>query len=314
VERLARFLQHLDVEKGASARTVAAYGRDVDAFLADAREREGWDPEAPGAWTRLAADRGLLRGHLARLRRAGRAPSTVDRKLAAVRAFFRFLVLDGELAALPEGAGRAGGGRRRPLPHQLAEETVEQLLERPDPTSRRGRRDRALLEMIYGLGLRLSETVGLDLADLDVPEERVRVVGKGDKERRLPLLGATVAALRPWLEDRLDSRDLQDLLDGRLAGARAARPLFTGRGERRISPRTVQALVARYAGELAGLRGVSPHVLRHSFATHLLDGGAGIRVVQELLGHEHLATTQIYTHLSRARLREEFLKAHPRSR
>ncbi|HPF33974.1 MAG TPA: tyrosine-type recombinase/integrase [Candidatus Krumholzibacteria bacterium] len=310
-----RFLRHLSVEKGASPRTVAAYGRDLAAFLADVREHAGWEDSAPDAWSRLADDRVLLRGHLARLRRAGRAPSTVDRKLAAVRAFFRFLVLDGRLTALPEAAGRtAGGGRRRPLPHQLSEETVDQLLALPDASTPRGRRDRALLEMIYGLGLRLSEVVGLDLSHLDVPDERVRVLGKGDKERLLPLLGATVAALRPWLEDLLEPRDLQDLLDGRLSGARAARPLFTGRRDRRISPRTVQALVARYAGELAGLRGVSPHVLRHSFATHLLDGGAGIRVVQELLGHEHLATTQIYTHLSRARLREEFLKAHPRAR
>lgn len=315
MERLERFLQHLAVEKGASPRTVEAYGRDVGAFLADVAARDGWDAAADGAWPRLASDRNLLRGHLARLRRDGRAPATMDRKLAAVRAFFRFLVLDGLLASLPEAAVRgAGGGRRRPLPHQLSEETMEKLLELPDASTPRGRRDRALFEMIYGLGLRLSEVVGLDLTHLDVPEERVRVLGKGDKERLLPLLGATVAALRPWLEDRLDARDLQDLLDGRLTGARAARPLFTGRGERRISPRTVQARVARFAGELAGLRGVSPHVLRHSFATHLLDGGAGIRVVQELLGHEHLATTQIYTHLSRARLREEFLKAHPRSR
>lgn len=310
------FLKHLASEKGHSPRTVEGYGRDVRRFL-ESVVAAGSDAAADDAtcWKALAEDRTVLRRHLAGLRRADLGAASIDRHLASIRAFYRFLVLEGVLGKLPEQLGRGSrGGRERKLPTLLAEETLESLLELPDLSCVRGRRDRAILEMIYGLGLRLSETVALDMGSLDLPGERVRVTGKGNKERILPLLGPAATALQAHLADRLDTVGLQQVLDGRTTSGTAHVPVFTGRGERRIHPRTIQARVARYAGELAGLKGVSPHVLRHSFATHLLDGGAGIRIVQELLGHEHLATTQIYTHLSRARLSEEFRKAHPRSR
>jgi site-specific recombinase XerD len=309
------FLDHLAIEKGLSPRTVEGYGRDVRAFLSDvvaSGHPEAADHKAE--WRRLAEDRSVIRGHLAALRRRDLGPASIDRHLASIRAFYRYLVLEGVLGKLPEQLARGvGGGRERKLPTQLSEEILEALLELPDTSQVRGRRDRAVFEMIYGLGLRLSEVVGLDMGALDLPEERVRVLGKGNKERMLPLMGPAAAALRAHLDDRLDTLELQKVLDGRAGTELAKTPVFTGRGARRIHPRTVQARVAKYAGELAGIKGVSPHVLRHSFATHLLDGGAGIRIVQELLGHEHLATTQIYTHLSRAKLREEFRKAHPRS-
>ncbi len=316
MELLSAFLDHLRLEKGHSPRTVEGYGRDVRAFLTGvvaAGHADAADSRAP--WGRLAEDRSVLRGHLASLRNRGLEPATIDRKLASVRAFYRFLVLEGVLSTLPEQLGRGiGGGRRRTLPKQLPEEVVERLIELPDTATPRGRRDRALFELIYGLGLRLAEAVGLDLGALDLPGERVRVTGKGDKERILPLAGITARALLEHLGGRLEPDLMSRVLDGRTPADALGLPVFTGRRDRRIHPRTVQARVARYAQELAGVSGVSPHVLRHSFATHLLDGGAGIRVVQELLGHEHLTTTQIYTHLSRARLREEFRKAHPRSR
>lgn len=316
MDRVLEFRRHLAAEKGSSPRTVSAYGRDLDDFVADARAA-GHLPEAPadGDWRNLFAERPALRDHLAQLRRRGRSKSTVARHLAAIRGFARYLHLDGVLPALPPAlsAGHASAGRERRLPRDLSEELVEALLALPDASTPRGRRDRAILESVYGLGLRLAEVVGLNLGDLDFPGERVRVRGKGDKERLQPLLGATATALVTHLEGILDAESLLALRDGTLRGTGRTQPVFAGRQGRRIAHRTVQAMVARHAGELAGLRGVSPHTLRHSFATHLLDGGAGIRVVQELLGHEHLATTQIYTHLSRARLREEFRKAHPRS-
>ena len=312
---LEKFLSHLTIEKGSSPRTVEAYGRDTRAFLLHAADRHDWNQVGPSAWQELAGNKDCLRTHLADMRRRDLAPSSINRKLASIRAFFHFLVLEGEIPAMPEMLrGGVTGGRERPLPKMLAEEVVESMLDSPDPSLQIGRRDRALLEMAYGLGLRLSEIVGLNIGDLDWPDERIRILGKGDKERMLPLIGATRSRLVPWLKDRLSDEEYLNLEDGRTRSDTAQMPLFTGRASRRINPRTIQYRVAHYAGELAGLRGVSPHVLRHSFATHLLDGGAGIRIVQELLGHEHLATTQIYTHLSRARLREEFLKAHPRSR
>ncbi|MFO7652972.1 MAG: tyrosine-type recombinase/integrase [Candidatus Krumholzibacteriia bacterium] len=311
---LSPFLQHLTVERGLSPRTVAAYERDLASFLATARSLGVLPPgAATGDLSRLEGQRALVRAHLARLRAAGRSPATVDRHLAAIRGLYRYLALAGLVGAAPENLVRGSGGRRRPLPRELGEEMTERLLALPDTGTPRGRRDRAILELLYGLGLRLAELVGLDVGDVDLPGGTVRVLGKGSKERVLPLAGEADRALRVHLADRLDPAAWHDLRDGILRGGLGRRPVFEGRPGRRIGRRTVQALVGRYAERLAGITGISPHTLRHSFATHLLDGGAGIRVVQELLGHRHLATTQVYTHLSRARLRDAFRQAHPRA-
>ncbi len=311
---LQPFLDHLAVERGLSVRTREHYARDLTAFLATATELGAVPVDCgPADWPDLAR-RGLVRAHLARLRRLDRSRATVDRHLASIRAFFRWLQLTGRIATLPDDLTAGRGGRERRLPVMLGEQLVERLLAAPDPATARGRRDRALLEMIYGLGLRLSEVVGLDLGDLDLIDGRVEVEGKGGKERLLPLCGAAADALDDHLAGRLDPADLLALRDGRPGRELARRPVFEGRPGRRIAPRTVQQRVAHHATELAGIAGVSPHTLRHSFATHLLDGGAGIRIVQELLGHGHLATTQIYTHLSRSAVREAFLRAHPRAR
>ncbi len=314
-QRLQPFLAHLEHEQGASPRTVAAYARDVGQFLTEAEDAGLLGPaDGPGAWRDLEGQRVLIRDHLARLRQLGRSRATVARHLAAIRTFYRYLRLTRAIGAAPESLARGTGGRERRLPRDLTEQHVASLLELPDPRTARGRRDRALLELIYGLGLRLAEVVGLDLRHVDLPGERVRVLGKGNKERILPLCGCAREALDAYLDDRLDAAQRLALSDGALPAAAGRLPLFEGRPGRRIGRRTVQARVHFYAARLAGLTGVSPHTLRHSFATHLLDGGVGIRVVQELLGHAHLATTQIYTHLSRERLREVFQQAHPRAK
>ena len=309
------FLEYLAVEKGMSPRTVEAYGRDVAGFLATAVAFGILDdPAGPDQWRKLDDQRGLIRGHLALLRRQERRLTTLDRHLAGIRAFYRYLLATGQVASVPDNLTTGRGGREKRLPRDLTIDMTEQIINLPDTDTPKGLRDRAILEMIYGLGLRLAELVGLDLGHLDFPQGRVRVLGKGNKERFLPLAGCAATALDAYLASRLDPATWHDLRDGVFRWDAAATPVFEGRPGRRIARRTVQVRVARYATELAGVSGVSPHTLRHSFATHLLEGGAGIRVVQELLGHQNLATTQIYTHLSRGRLRESFLSAHPRAR
>ena len=312
---LQPFLDHLAHERGLSPRTVEAYGRDVEAFLATAMEQRVLKrPAGPDQWAKLEDASRLLRAHLARLRREGKQIRSVDRHLAGIRAFFRYLKLSGVVETAPANIRTSRGGRERPLPRDLTVELAAGLVDRPDTSTARGLRDRALLEMIYGLGLRLAEIVGLDLGDLDLGQGRVRVLGKGNRQRVLPLGGCAADALAAYLKDRLDAGVWLDLEDGRLRGPEAKQYVFEGRPGRRIGRRTVQQRVAHYAAELAGAAGVSPHTLRHSFATHLLDGGAGIRAVQELLGHRNLSTTQIYTHLGRGRLRAAYDAAHPRAK
>lgn len=312
---LQPYLEYLALERGMSPRTVEAYGRDVSLFLQTAVAFGVLqEPADRTQWNNLDGQRGIIRGHLAVLRREERRLTTLDRHLAGIRSFYRYLEATGQVASVPANLTAGKGGRERRLPRDLNIEMASRLLEMPDVSTDRGRRDRALLEMIYGLGLRLAEVVGLDLGDISFDAGRVKVLGKGSKERILPLAGYAEESLREYLGQRLEPEVWQDLTDGVIRGANHSRPVFEGRPGRRISRRTVQSRVEKYATELAGLAGVSPHTLRHSFATHLLDGGAGIRVVQELLGHRHLATTQIYTHLSRGKLREGFTAAHPRAK
>lgn len=312
---LKPYLEYLALERGMSPRTVEAYGRDVGGFLASAVAFGVLEsPPDRTQWAKLDGERGIIRGHLAVLRRENRRLTTLDRHLAGIRSFYRYLETTGLVSAVPANLTLGRGGREKRLPRDLNVEMAGRLLEMPDVATERGRRDRALLEMIYGLGLRLAEAVGLDLGDIDFDAGRVKVLGKGNRERILPLAGCAEQALRNYLEARLEPATWQNLMDGIVGKDVGRQPVFQGRPGRRISRRTVQSRVAKYATELAGMAGVSPHTLRHSFATHLLDGGAGIRVVQELLGHRNLSTTQIYTHLSRGKLRDGFTAAHPRAK
>jgi site-specific recombinase XerC len=312
---LQPFLEHLTVEKSASPRTIAAYRRDINLFLKTATDMAVVSKDTMEMDFHVLDDqRILVRTHLAGWRRQGRTKATVARHLASIRAFYRYLRLVGIIQTIPNNLLSGSGGRERKLPRDLTEAHISHLLELPDGRHERGRRDRALLELIYGLGLRLAEVVALDLQHLDLPQQLVRVLGKGNKERILPLLGCALEALSDYLSRRLPPTLWLELRDGAVRPTEARQPVFEGRRGRRIARRTVQQRIDHYAGRLAGLTGVSPHTLRHSFATHLLDGGAGIRIVQELLGHQHLTTTQIYTHLTRAQLQEIFRVAHPRAK
>ncbi len=312
---LEPYLRHLEIEQGVSPHTTEAYGRDVASFLETACAFGILQqPVNEQQLSRLEDQRGLLRGHLALLRKLERRRTTVDRHLAAIRSFYKYLLVTHVLKNVPDNLGSGRGGREQRLPKDLTLELTEQMLAQPDPTSLKGCRDKAMLEMIYGLGLRLAELVALDLGSIQWDEGRVRVLGKGNRERILPLAGCAKSALNDYLEMRLDPDLWCRYQEGVATAPELALPVFDGRRGSRIARRTVQSRVAHYAGELAGVSGVSPHTLRHCFATHLLEGGAGIRVVQELLGHQNLSTTQIYTHLSRGRLKESFINAHPRAR
>jgi integrase/recombinase XerC len=285
------FLRHLAGERNLSPHTVAAYRRDLGQFL------EHMAAAGPGA--RL--DRETVRSWLAELRTRGAAGATLARKVSALRTWIRFLLREGQLE-------RVGGlprvrRLRRTLPPFLTEEQAGRAVTLPPATTRRGRRDRAILELLYGSGLRVRELVALDAGDVDLDRRLVRVRGKGRRERSVPLGRASAAALRDYLAAGAE----------RATGEKAGEPLFRGRGGRRLGARGVQYLVERWLRRLPGVREAHPHLLRHTFATHLLDRGADLRAVQEMLGHRSLRSTQIYTHLTAERLREAYRRAHPRS-
>lgn len=292
---VAAFLDHLTAVRNLSARTVDAYRRDLAALSAFLhRRRGGLAPSAAGE-----AD---LEAWLAAERAAGRAASTRARRLAAARAFFRYLREDGVRADAP-GEALEGPRRRRPLPRVLSAEEVERLLAAPDPRTPRGLRDRAMLEILYACGLRVSELVGLRAGQLELRRGLVRVRGKGGRERWVPLGGKAVEALETYLESGRPA-----LIRGR------SDVVFPGRGGR---PLTRQAfwMAIRRLGKGVGIAPsrLSPHVVRHSFATHLVERGADLRTVQQLLGHRDISTTEIYTHVARERLRRLYDEHHPRA-
>jgi len=293
---IERFLRHLAAERGGSPLTVKSYREDLlqlEEFLVSAGCR------APGEASSV-----LLRRFAAGLHAAGYAASTVARKLASMRSFYAFGQREGWVRVNPAKPLRSPR-RPRKLPKFLTADEIARLLAAPRPGQPGGRRDRAILELMYSAGCRVRELVNLDDADLDLRNATVRVRGKGRRER-LGIVGSHAqASLRDWLAER-------PVVAG--TPRTAARPLFTNRFGGRLSVRGVARLLEKHLA-VAGLAGkASPHTLRHSFATHLLDAGADIRSVQELLGHKSLVTTQIYTHVTTSRLLDAFDKAHPRAR
>jgi integrase/recombinase XerC len=271
---------------GRAAATRAAYLSDVTAF-ADWMSRSDVDgPEG--------VDRIHLRRYLASLGTRKLARATIARKAAALRCYFSWLVRQGRIDADPARSLRApsGGGR---LPRVLSSGEVSSLLDAPGATPV-DRRDLAVLELLYAAGLRVSELCGLDRADIDLRGRTVTVLGKGGKQRRVPIHDAAVAALRAWFDDG------REAMDGPPEAA------FVNRRGARLGPRDVRRILDRRSASPT-----HPHALRHTYATHLLDGGADLRVVQELLGHASLATTQVYTHVSKERLRAVYGETHPRA-
>ena len=289
---LAAHLRALRLEKGLSERTVESYGRDLAQFASFLQARDS---------ALLSASPEDVRQFLA----GGQwRPATRARKTAALRSFYQRAALVGLLSADPTGS-LPGPRLESELPRTLSVEEVERLLAGPrgDP---RGLRDRALLETLYGAGLRASEALGLRLQDIDLDVGFVRTVGKGDKERVVPLGRKAIEALRAYNERG------RPLLGG--AGRIKAPELFLNDRGRRLSRQGLHLVIKKYA-RLAGLPSdVSAHTLRHSFATHLLEGGADLRAVQEMLGHADLSTTQIYTHVTSAHLQKIYRDAHPRAR
>lgn len=297
-EALAEYLRHLALEKNASAHTVKSYREDLTQAVQFFRTKLGsQSPRTEQLTTRL------LRAHLAWLSEQGYARSTIGRRLASIRSWCRFLCRQGTLSSNP-AMGLRGPRQDRRLPHFVSREDMTRLLETPPADAPLGLRDRAILETLYSAGLRVSELTGLDVVDVELADGVATIRGKGRKER-LALLGPpAVAAIGRWLPERQN-----------VAGPRAdTQPaLFLNRSGTRLSSRSVGRLMEKYLKQAGLDPRTSPHTLRHSFATHLLDAGADIRSVQELLGHRSLGTTQVYTHVSTQRLRDSYHKAHPRA-
>ena len=293
-ELLSEFLRHLAADN-ASPHTCEAYRRDVVAFF----EEELQDIDTIEALATVTRDG--IRMHLAGMTRAQRNPRTVARRLSALRRFFRFWIDRGALHQDPT-LGLQAPRRQKTLPRFVDESGVLRVLDLPDLQATNGKRDRAILEVFYGTGMRLSELVGLNRQDVDAEGESLLVRGKGNKERLLPLTGLVRRSLLAYLQPVPEN-----------VPAPPRQPVFLGRAGKRISRRSVQRIVADAIRRTAAASQASPHVLRHSFATHLLNAGADLRAVQELLGHSRLATTQVYTHVSMERARRAYERAHPRA-
>ncbi len=308
--QLEEFLEHLRLNDNASLHTVRAYDSDLSQFLTFLAGHVG---RRRGELTADDFIHGHIRAFLGDLHRRGNSRASAARRLAAIRTFGRYLrregVLDGDPAALV-GTPK----REQRLPAHLGEAEMLRLLDVPDVSQPLGRRDRAILELFYASGLRLSELVGLDLEDVNLSSRVVRVLGKGGKERIVPFNRTTQASLRDWLKDRDTSARPEAQRSRRvLRKGRPVEPLFLNYQGGRLSTRSVDRLVRKYVAACSTRFGISPHALRHSFATHLLERGADLRAIQELLGHARLSTTQRYTHVNAAQLIEAYKKAHPKA-
>ncbi|HEX4128823.1 MAG TPA: tyrosine recombinase XerC [Pirellulales bacterium] len=295
-QAISRFLQYLQVERNASPLTIKSYREDLTSLSAWFEEARG---EAPEAERLTTLD---LRGYVSSLHQTGLAKSTIARRLASMRSFFRFGQREGWSKTNPAKPLR-NPRKSRSLPHFLSTDEIRKLLAAPPAESAQGLRDRAILETMYSAGLRVSELVGINDSDLDLHAGVLRVRGKGRRERLAPIGSFAGRAVRRWLDRRQAIADR----DGEM-------PVFVNRFGRRLTTRSVARMLEKHLRATGLDLRTTPHTLRHSFATHLLDRGADIRSVQELLGHKSLITTQIYTHVSTANLRAVYEKAHPRAK
>jgi len=292
---IGRFLRYLEVERNASTLTIKSYREDLSALLEFLEDDAG---ELPRPGDLRPVD---LRQYVSALHDAGYAKSSVARHLATLRSFFRFAQREGLTDQNPAKPLRNPRPDRK-LPHFLSTEEIGRLLEAPSNEAPLGLRDRAILETMYSAGLRVSELVAINDEDIDLETGLVRVRGKGRRERLAPLGRFATQALERWRGVRVPN------------GHQPPQPTFLNRFGNRLTTRSVGRMLEKYLQQTSLDSRTSPHTLRHSFATHLLDRGADIRSVQELLGHKSLVTTQIYTHVSTAGLRQAYEKAHPRAR
>jgi integrase/recombinase XerC len=301
------FIEYLRYNRNVSENTSRAYESDLGQFLtASAAARQQPRPSLTAA--DFSSDH--VRLYLGTLFREGASRATAARKLAAVRTFARWLrregLIDGDPSALS-----GTPSREQKIPVHLSVDEMARLLETPDCSTPLGRRDQAMLELFYASGLRLSELTGLDLDDVNLNARMVRVLGKGRKQRLVPMTQTAADAIRRYLKDRETMVRAAPKPEER---RRAQHPVFVNYRGGRLTPRSVHRLVCRYVAICSTRFGISPHALRHSFATHLLQGGADVRGIQELLGHAQLSTTQRYTHADPAHLLEVYRQAHPRAR
>lgn len=290
-QQIQQFTEYLQTERDVSPHTLAAYRSDLAQMLAFAVREKG---EAVSAQD---IDHLLLRRYLAGLSKDNKK-SSIGRKLAAIRSFFRFLLRRGAIAGNPAELIATPKKEQR-LPFHLDIDQATSLMETPDDDQKYALRDRAILELLYSSGLRVSELTGLDIGELDLAAGSVRVTGKGGKERIVPVGSRALEALQEYLRQRGDDPT---------GGA-----LFLNTRGGRINRRSVARVVDLHVMRIAAFKRISPHTLRHTFATHMLEGGADLRAIQELLGHASLSTTQKYTHVSIDRLMEVYDKAHPKA-
>jgi tyrosine recombinase XerC len=293
-ELLDAYERYLVAEKNLSALTLRNYRGDLLHFTTWLQENEAADP--------LSADRFMARRYLATLKESGMATGSLTRKVSTIRSFYRWLVREGKLQSSPL-TGLVAPKRERRLPHILSRDELQALIESADETTSQGLRNRAILELMYASGVRISEAAGLNTKTLDLREQTLLVRGKGNKERLVLVGGPATRALKRYLSAARP-----------MLAAGAEEALFLNRDGARLSVRSIQKIVRNYALKAGIDERVWPHLLRHSFATHLLDGGADLRVVQELLGHASAQTTQIYTHVTQERQRETMQAAMDRAR
>lgn len=294
-DKLQGFITYLKAERNASPYTVKSYRGDLVDFLLFLRREEIEALEA--------VDHLTLRHFLAWLQQQGLSKRSMARKLSAIRSFYRYLMREGFVASNPL-AGASSPKLEKRLPYFLTLEEIQLLLRAPDTSTPQGLRDIAIMELLYASGLRLSEIVGLDLTDFDLRNREVRVMGKGSKERVVVMGKPAAAALDLYLREARP----------KLLANKATKAFFLNRYGKRIAGRRIQYRLVKYARQVGLEKKVHPHLFRHSFATHLLDGGADLRVVQELLGHALLSSTQVYTHVSQSQARKVYLRAHPRAK
>jgi integrase/recombinase XerD len=301
-EGIANFLSALSVEKGSSNNTVDAYKNDLNQFAAFVRKQTAKSEGTQLGWE--AVDRSLLLNYLVNLRERSYAPATMARKVAAVKSFFNFMVAEGRLEKSP-AEGIAGPKVGKSLPKAISVDEVERLLELPDKRSTpEGKRDKAMLELLYATGMRVTELVSLNVRDVNLRAGYVRCFGKGSKERIVPIHSKAIRAVKGYLDD----------VRARLLGTTGETALFLNRRGQRLTRQGFWLILKGYAKKAGIETEITPHVLRHSIATHLLHSGKmNLRELQELLGHANISTTQVYTHLTTERMRRVYDSAHPRA-